>query len=411
MMRITAATFLLLLGVAQASAQGGDNYSVLGFGEIRRQVGGLFDGMAGTAIAMPTDHGINLVNPSMLGMTPLTRLQSGYRFSQHYNTTGDVSLAQNHGKVDGVIGLFSVDTAAGVGITFGLEPYSTVSYLVSKQLSTTIDGQTVTGFSRRRGEGGLSAIILGASVRVMPGLYAGAMVRSLFGNITLHDDVSVTGVGAYEQRQTTTHDVRGVLVRGGLYWEPTPTIGIGAFVSGGSDGNVRTTNNARGFRPGSISFDTTQSGSSTTALPFSYGIGASWLSGKFRFGADVEVGDYEGLSVNTNPDVTFGRALRATLGMQRPGSRQSTAGFTDRMGYSAGLGYQSSYFTYKGSTFSEYFVGLGTDFPLGGSALVDLGVTLGTRVSGLEGGMEELFGRLSLTLSIGEIWFKPFARD
>lgn len=401
---------LLVLGL-HAHAQGGNNYSVFGFGEMRRQVGALYDGMAGTSIAMPTNHGINLVNPSLLGMTPMTRLQTGYRFNQHVNTLGNVSLAQNNGKVDGVLTLFSIDTALGIGVTFGLEPYSSVNYAVTKQLSTTVDGETVTGFSRRYGEGGLSSIVLGASVRITPTLYAGALLRSMFGNITLHDDVSVLGVGSYEQQQTIKHDVRGLLVRGGLYYEATPTLGIGAFVSGGSDANVRTTNQARGFRPGSVSFDTTQSNAFTTTLPFTYGVGVSWLSGKFRFGADVEFGDHAGLTVNTNPDVTFGQAMRASVGMSRPGSRQSTAGFTDRMGYSAGLGYQTSYFTYKGGTITEYFLGVGTDFPLGGSAIVDLGLNAGTRTSSVSGGMEELFGRVSLTVSIGEIWFKPFARD
>lgn len=400
----------LSLGM-HANAQGGNNYSVFGFGEMRRQVGGLFDGMAGTSIAMPTHHGINLVNPSLLGMTPMTRLQAGYRFNQHYNTLGDASLAQNNGKVDGVLALFSVDTALGIGITFGLEPYSSVNYLVTKQLSTTVDGETVTGFSRRFGEGGLSSIVLGASARITRDLYAGVLLRSMFGNITLHDDVSVQGVGSYEQQQTIKQDVRGLLVRGGLYWEATPSFGVGAFVSGGSDANVRTTNQARGFRPGSVSFDTTQSNSSTTTLPFSYGLGVSWLTGKFRFGADVEFGDHAGLTVNTNPDVTFGQAMRASIGMSRPGSRQSTAGFTDRMGYSAGLGYQTSYFTYKNGTISEYFLGLGTDFPLGGSAIVDLGLNAGTRTSSVTGGMDELFGRMTVTVSIGEIWFRPFVRD
>ena len=43
--------------------------------------------------------------------------------------------------------------------------------------------------------------------------------------------------------------------------------------------------------------------------------------------------------------------------------------------------------------------------------MVDAAVSLGKRETDVVDSISELFGRLTVTVSIGEVWFKPFARD
>ena len=84
MRSLIIALTVLVCGTGLATAQGGSNYSALGIGDLRTTVGGIYDGMAGTAIAMPTPYGINVVNPALVGLATTTRLQGGYRRGDGY---------------------------------------------------------------------------------------------------------------------------------------------------------------------------------------------------------------------------------------------------------------------------------------------------------------------------------------
>lgn len=408
--RLLFVVVVFCTGALAVMAQGGSYYSVFGIGDIRRTVGALYDGMAGTSLAMPSTHGINLSNPALLGMSPYTRLQMGYRFNQYRNSLGGASLAQNNGEIDGILGLFGIDTAAGVGVTFGVVPVSSVNYQTSTELRRSIDGRTVTGRSVRSGEGGVSALVLGASGRLAHNLYVGASMQSLFGTITLADQVSIDGGTGFVMTQITAYDLRGILWRGGVYWTPVPNLNIGAVVSGGADGSVRNSYRAAGYDASNVSFDSLVQTETASGLPLTLGIGASLLSGKFLFGADVETTDYTALSVHRSADATVGRSLRASVGFSRPGAVLTSADFLDRMGYHGGIGFEQLYHTVRGSTVSEYYGAFGTDFPMGGAAIVDASVNIGVRQAGAND-ITSLFARLFVTVSIGEIWFKPFDRE
>ncbi|MBU3741882.1 MAG: hypothetical protein FGM24_06300 [Candidatus Kapabacteria bacterium] len=401
--------------------QGGSNYSSFGLGDFRRQPGGLYEGMGGTSIAMPTMHGINLTNPALLGMSSLTRLQVGYRFDQRHVTDGSQSLNQNNGSIDGIIGSFGVDTALGIGITFGLEPTTSVDYASTKSLYAATPGDTVKGTSFRRGEGGISSIVLGASVRITGRLYAGINLRSLVGTITMYDQVSITespfsnssriDTIRYNLQQAKSHEIRGLIANAGLYWEMLPSLSIGAFASLRNVPTVRSSDRIFGVVAEGIALDSTLSSVSTTSLPMTFGIGASWQRGRTRIGVDVESSDHSGMTVNTTSAVTFTSALRASLGVMYMGARQAGSSYSERVGYSAGASYQQLPFTYRGAELQEYSLSAGINFPLGSAAMVDIGISAGQRTSALQGALQDTFMRLVTTVSIGEQWFRPFARD
>ncbi len=395
----------------QGHAQGGSNYSIFGLGDLRRGVGALYDAMAGTSIAMQTDHGINTVNPALLGMTPYTRLQTGYHFKQNLNMQGGRNSYQNNGELDGVMSMFSVDTSLGIGINFGLLPYSSVNYSLSRPLSTTIEGQTISGHSLQIGDGGISAIILGASTKITDRLYVGASMQALFGTITQTDQVIVDAGGYYTSQSISSYDVRGLLFRGGIYWNVAQNIFIGAIIGGGGNASVEHTDRAVGVRPGELFFDSTMTYNKTSALPFTAGLGATWKNGRTQIGADLQFEDYSGLNVQQTPNAAYGTAFRATAAAAQSGAHHTNATFGERVGYSAGVGYQQMYYKVQGSTLAEYFVSGGFNFPLGGAAMVDAAATLGIRTPMGGSGQQNVFGRLSVAFSIGEIWFRPFARE
>lgn len=402
--------FLILVFLAiplTVLGQGGSNYSSIGLGDLRRTVGALYDGMSGTSIAMPSDHGINIVNPALLGFSPYTRLQAGYRFNQHLVTDNGNTISQNNGEIDGLMVLFAIDTAHGFGISFGVVPYSSVNYVVKRELKTDIDGSAVTGRSQQQGTGGTSSIQLGASGR-LGDFYGGVSIQTLFGVITLSDNIFIDG---YRElvTSTTSYDVRGILLRGGLYYRATPSLSLGAFVSGGPRGSMNVVYRASGTLSGSPYFDSTRAVQSTTELPYSVGIGASIKSGRSRYGIDLEFGDHSSVDVNPRSDATYTRSLRATFGFDRPAAQYAPT-FGEKWGFRAGAGFQRQYYTFKGENIDEIFASGGFDFPLGASATVDAAVMGGYRGPS-NGALSELFLRLTFTVSIGETWFKPFSRE
>lgn len=394
-----------------AWAQGGSNYSALGIGDLRPTIGGMYDAMGGTTIAMPTPYGINVVNPALVGMATTTRIQLGYQFNQHVisNTDGR-SQAQNNGEIDGLLALFSVDTSYGFGFSFGLVPYSTVAYDVQRNLSTDLDGSAITGVSQQTGTGGASLLHFSSSVRLFDRIYLGLGLGGMFGVIQYSDEVRLDGpfnVVASSQ----SYDVRGFLYRIGTYIKVTDWLNVGAFASGGLDATVFVTRRAAGFSGAGTGFDTTQITRTETGMPKQVGFGISTPIGEGFIGADLALGDFTDVTINVRDDAGYGTGIRTSLGLTQPGSSSRSASWDKKIGYHAGLSFNKLYVTYKNQNINEYFVSGGVSFPLGGTAMVDTGIQLGSRSPLADDSISEFVGRLTVTVSIGETWFKPFSRD
>lgn len=406
----TVVALLLIASPGVLFSQGGSTYSSLGIGDLRSWVGAQYDALSGTQIGMPTPYGVNLVNPSLMGFTPTTRIQAGYHFNQHINSDGTNSLAQNSGSFDGLVAMFSVDTARGFAVSLSLAPSSKVAYLLQRNISAAYDGGTVTGKSVQLGEGGVSNASLAASVRLTKNLRFGVGVSGLFGLMTYSDKLFIDG--NYSQVfSTQTFDLRGFMYRTGLYWEPIQNFGIGAFIAGGGNGTTIVTRRAAGSVGGHVYIDTVLSNEVDTPLPLQYGLGVSTPVGRGRIGADVQINDFQGMNVNLRSDASYTNGIRSSIGYAYFGSQNPGAEFLDRIGWYLGASYQTGYVTYQNSTIREYSGSTGISFPLGGNAMVDAAVSLGKRETDVVDSISELFGRLTVTVSIGEVWFKPFARD
>ncbi len=401
---------LCVLVPSMVHAQGGSNYSALGVGDIRPWVGGMYDAMSGTSIAMPTPHGINTVNPALLGYSPTTRLQAGYRFNQAVITDDVSSLRQNNGSLDGLLAMFSVDTAQGFGVSVGVLPYSKVSYLVTRAVTTEVDGNTIEGISQQLGEGGVSQLQIGASVRLFGALRLGLQGSGLFGILTYTDDTQLGGLYS-EVYSSQKYDVRGMIFKAAMYWEGPGGLGVGGFASLGTKASNYITRRASGAVSGNFYFDTTEISETSSDLPTSFGVGISYPIGSGRFGADVRMADYTNVTVNNRLDAAYTTSLRTSIAYAHYGSQSPVATFWKRIGWYFGAGYEKLYVTFQGDDILEYSGSGGISFPLGGNAMVDAGIIGGVRAPSTLEGLTEYFGRLTITVSIGETWFKPFARD
>lgn len=399
--------FLALLLPCAALAQGGSYYSIIGLGDIYSSMDAATSGLAGTAIAMPSDHVINTVNPAMWSNVKTTRLQAGYLFNQHINKTDDGELWQNNGKVNGVVGLLSIDTSMGLTVGFGITPLTMINYSTITGFTIVNENQTIQGINRYVGEGGITRGFLGLSFEVLHNFSIGSYV---FGNFSTIKDSVATQFYDYTAStisSSSNDEIRSFGVRSGISYSPIQDFTIGAFYEYNSDLNVY--HNII-YRSQGVS-DTTIRDTLKFKYPSTFGIGVSWKTGKLLIGSDFQYQDFTGFKYRPGSKATFRDMYSLSVGFSRLGSTSINAPFFDRSKYNLGLGFRQLYYSFPGNDMKEYYGSVGMEMPIVGSAYIDWSFMLGVRGNKSATYMQEIFGRLNVNISIGENWFKPFKRE
>ncbi|MBK9248253.1 MAG: hypothetical protein IPM69_09125 [Ignavibacteria bacterium] len=392
-------------------AQGGSNYSIFGIGDLRHTLGASYEGLAGTQIAVWSDYTVNLANPAAWGAVKSTRIQGGFRFNQQSISNGQTTSSQNNGKLEGMAALFSIDTALGIGASMGFYPFSSVNYsLTTPTTITTGDGRTINGEIDATGKGGITAGYFGGSVRLTDNLSFGMSGLALFGTVSSVVQTLLYSSEAYSSINQANADFRGYGLKLGWMYSPIQNFTLGA--AGSVYSELSGTKELRYSTIGTseLSSDTTFTSEFSTAMPSSFGLGASYQSGKFLFAADVELQDFSSFSYRSGRE-TFRSTLRTSFGISRVANFAPGTAFGDKIAFSLGGGYQQLYYNVNGTPINEYYGSFGMQIPLGNGAMLDGAALAGTRGTTTNGLVQELFGRFSVTISIGEIWFKPFPRD
>ncbi|MES2765376.1 MAG: hypothetical protein V4642_05890 [Bacteroidota bacterium] len=408
---VTAALSLLL--APSLLAQGGSNYSAFGIGDIRYNAGAAYDAIGGTSIAVPLVRGINLLNPAAWSYTHSTRLQAGYRFNQSLISNSQSSISQNNGKIDGILAIFSIDTARGISASFGIQPYSSVNYLSASTFA--VEADTSVKVKRELiGAGGLSTAYLGASFMPFKDLALGANAFAIFGTINSTIRSTILGQNYSISTNEVEDGFRGVGGRFGAMYSVTPEFIIGATAAVFSDLDLTSTLTyySSTTSPSVLNPDTSFITKSTVVLPAEFGIGASYRTGQYLFSADAEMQDFSGgFAFRPQSDQTvFRRAMRMSAGIARIGNFRAGSSYFDKVGYGIGGGFKQLYYQVNGESIDELYGSFGLQLPIAGAAELDAALTGGIRGTTNAGLVEELFMRASFSVSIGETWFKPFAR-
>lgn len=413
MKKISYITFLMLIIAFSFSAtfsQGGSNYSIFGIGDFDINSTSAYDGLAGTSIAFPLPHAVNSNNPAVLAKSERTRLHSGYRFNQQLNEDVNSNLLyQNNGKISGISTLFVIDTSLGITASFGFNPYTTVNYLIRIPVEMDFEGLKLTGTTDYQGLGGISIGYIGGTVNVLSNLSLGVMATASFGVInsthtTLIDQENT--LGAYN---STKSKFEGYGLKLGVLYEPVTNFFAGAFFE---------TNTSFEFdKELTYSFGIHINDSILSAkniplfLPSSLGIGISYLTGKFRIGADYKLYNLKDMDFNKGSNTEYRNMHVVSLGVSRVGSSSVNTNYLDKVAYNFGLGYKQLYYEINGIGIDEIYGSIGMNFPLAESTMIDASFTLGQRGTTDKQMVQEIFGRLTIDISIGENWFKPFKRE
>lgn len=390
-------------------SQGGSNYSIFGLGDINTEGNAAYIGMGGTSIAMPMNYSINMTNPALWSKVRNTRLQAGYKFQQHMNQQEGFELMQNNGELSGANIMFMIDTALGIGVSFGLIPYSSVNYVISTPVEITEGELTLEGDNTYGGGGGVSSAYFGVSSNVYGGLSLGAIAYAHFGKIQREVVTNLSGdFFTYDYLQLNRDLVSGFGYRFGAYFDGLDRIGIGAFFENQNDLQI---DRERIYSNFPLYNDTIVSTNITSAMPNSFGLGVSYTWGKFLIGADYSRLNFNDFTYYPGDNSEFHSMNTYSVGMNRPGNPSRNVDYLDRISYRAGLRYSSLYYNVEGQDINDLSISFGMRFPLTGSAGIDASFQLGQRGTEASGLVLEYYGKMSVDISIGETWFVPFRRQ
>lgn len=413
--RLMQGALVALLVVAfslAAKAQGGSNYSVFGFGDLRQNVGAAYDGLGGSSYGVSSDYVINTLNPAAWSFVRTTRVQGGYRFNQNRISSASQSISQNNGKLDGAMILFALDTSMGLSACVGLAPSSSVNYIFNKPFSISYNGSTYTGTAQYSGSGSMITAYFGGSIRALERTWLGISGLLYFGSISDKIIYSLPVEGSFNSENRRRDELSALGVRIGVLNEPTQNLKIGASIT--LNGSLKDSVFRYYYTNSSLfgaSYADTVRREETSSMPMTLGFGASYLSGKFLFAADAEFQSFSGVNYREQPGFAYTNASRFSVGISRLGVQSAGTAYFDRINFNFGAGIRTLYYTVNGNTIGEQYASFGMQMPFGGAAMVDVALTGGIRGTTSNNLLQEQFLRFTFALSVGETWFVPFKRD
>lgn len=412
---LSAALLLMGIGVTPLAAQGGgSSYSIFNLGDLLTGTTAAGAGRAGIETANPYGTILNSVNPATWTSLRFVTFQAGMTFEQYKVSDRDGSLWQNKTSLRNFSAAFPYSEKYGGTIGIGFRPYSTVNYRTAQSREVPLgDTGKAPAELTYSGSGGLSEAFLGTSFMPLDWLSLGVTGSLYFGSIenrTLVDfpTTSLNNAGYINSdRLSGFGGTLGLMVRatddlriGGTFSLPA-TIDVdrtqlGVFREGGSDDTVSISDSAFGFD-----------------LPPRITVGASYRTGRTVLSGETVMQSWSG---HSRFGGTARNRMRLGVGADYLPSTSASASGTDRWTFRAGAWYEQTYYAVPQGDINAMGVTLGAFVPfstigrLGSGAGMDLGIELGTRGTTENGLTQELFGKVSVELSINELWFQTSRR-
>jgi len=393
-------------------SQGGSNYSIFGVGDIIYGHTAASQAMGGAQIAVPSNNTINMINPAMWALVKTTRVQTGYRFNQNNTVSGDRKILQNNGSLNGFSSIFNFDTTREISAALLFQPFTTVNYYMSSPASVNENGVNLYGNKIFRGQGGLSNLTLGLGTKIVNGFYLGGSVAALIGKIDQSTFIHYQAPGTLDYLINNSDIFSGINFNVGTMINPVKNLYIGAFYQHQNDSKIESRNEYLYIPAMGGLTDTVVLNNFDASMPSFWGVGVSFIAGKFLFSSDYTVGNFSKLSINkAEQDDDFNNNQRISFGTVILGNPNPFASLKDRASYKFGAYHEQLYYKVNSQNINEYGVSAGFQFPISRTAQIDFSLVFGTRGTTDHGLMRENFGRMIIEVSIGDNWFRPFRTE
>ena len=417
------ASFVLATMTTSAFAQSNTNspYSQFGLGDLTDQSVGFNKGMNGVGLAMRRGNEVNTTNPaSYSAIDSLTMLFDAGLSGQitNYKENGS-KLSGKSGGFDYVVGQFRA--FKGVGVTFGVLPYSNIGYKYS-QTEYLGDADLTRMATTFTGDGGLHQLFIGTGIRLFKPLSVGANLSYLWGDYTRSITSSSSASNVSTMQMLYTADISSYKLDLGMQFEvplsKTDNITLAATWTPGHSLKADAACSVINSNSTISKADTTNlTAVNALSIPTSYGFGLAYNHGQqFRVGADFVMqkwGSVDYPSFDTkNSTYTMKSGLlkdsyRCSLGAEwtpRPMGRH----FFQRVHYRAGVGMATPYYYINGKEGpKELSASIGFGIPIlnniNGRSYLNISGQVVKRSA--DNMIKETMFRLNIGLTFNERWF------
>lgn len=430
-MRVCLITIILIVITFCVKAQSfiTSPYSRYGLGEIQNNTEPVSFSMGGLTSAFKDRYAINNFNPAsytvlLYDQDSLPMLFNG---GLKCNYSNQRSLTQMSSRFTGSLNSFSFAFKAARlwGMAFGLQPYSSVGYM----LETASSLDTLANYKvKYEGSGGFNKFWMGHAVELFKHLSVGVNVSYVFGSLTQVRRVVFDSSAFYNTKTISSRYVGDFVFDAGLQYEITlfndslnlektklvlgTSVGLPAklnadesmmamryFFSGGSEYIIDTTgvsNNIKGI----VSYPMSVSGGFMVSK-----------DNKWSLGADFRMQDWSNFKSFGESD-SLKNSMSFNLGFSiSPAKKQLTRYSTKRTWY-GGIHYDQTYMSLKGEELTRLGISFGCSWPLMSiyprlqRSVITTGIEFGTMGTTSNNLIKENYIRFVLGISLKERWFE-----
>ncbi len=409
-------TFIVLFSVLSLKAQVnlGSPYSRFGIGDIETLNIGRSNGMGGIALGLRLPFEINPSNPASYSAIPnkIFLFQSGFKAKRTDYSVTDNSVTDYDFKLNSINAALSVNKFWGM--SFGMNPISTVSYNIITSDSVTSGDYTSHFNNKYAGEGGITEIYFGNAF-VYKGLSLGVNASYLFGPLLNRTESSQNeqAYSSYVFNLTNTkvkdfHFRYGIQYTDSLFKKYSFT--IGGFYENKTDLKaIRTRYVSRTINPASdfplsdtIVNDTLTDG--TIQIPMAYGVGFSFMTKQFIFGLDYKKANWNDVLFFNEKPSSLTNSSSVNFGIEYTNDYSSKQ-FVKTINWRFGGHYTNSELILNNTQIKDVGLNFGIGIPTKLGAKLNFGFEIGKKGTTENNLLKENYYLINFNINLTDRWF------
>jgi hypothetical protein len=403
--------FFLVVYSTILFSQSSSTYTRYGIGDINYTYSARSLGLAQTGVATLNKGFVEILNPASWASLQLTRIEfslvlNGVQLSDNTN-----SALYTDGEFKGFTFAFPISNKLGIGFASGLLPYSRISYnVVQPNKADESIGSDYT--ETYEGDGGLSRLFMGASVKIPFDWIFGATLEYYFGKRTYSSTINFDNQTFLPAEYELDYRSTGFGTTVGLISQNFASLFNSESISNlriGVSVNLLSnldTDTSLTINPTNIA-DTVFAGKTQMSVPMRITAGLTLqLSNAYSFNLDYIYQPWSeyslgGITSSFLRDVNkigFGFEYKPVSGIGRTS--------WELIMWRAGVSYEQTQYIINGTGINQISVFAGLTFPLGFGDSLDLGLEFSQRGTLETNLIQENFFRINIGLSFGELWFQ-----
>ena len=385
-------------------------YSFQGLGSLNHQGMPNNVAMGEVGIGTPTIWHINTQNPANLVYNTFSTFQVGVEVDRRSFSGNEISGKDTDGGLRFLGYAFPVMPGKWSS-SFGILPYSSVSYNTFSQGTIEGTNEEVNQISDNRGEGGLTNFFWANGFRIKKKFLVGVRATYTFGSIEKTSTISIGGNDVpisnvtYEQLESYS-DLNFLFGLGYRH-----TLSEETYLNFGATFSPETTFNGTSelslirLSGSGSELETVDVGSQVIQfdLPGTVGFGASYQKlNKYTIGFDIESQKWESAGSDNQ---TYNNSLKLALGIEWTPDFDNVSSYWKRAKYSAGFNYHKLPYIVNNQALTDFGINFGASLPVSGFSSLDLAFKWGQLGESTNGLIKETYYKVVIGATINDRWF------